>query len=158
MAFERNSFLVAKKVALQKSEFTVECNVKADCEVQKILSVSADACVQTLETMNGVLNYAGLIDLKVVFKGDDMDINTICSSCPFSSKFESDEITIGQDGFVDIKVIDFSVESVSNDSIKINVFLEQSGFVVGNQEVNTIKNSDDSVCVKYYSLYWQCKA
>lgn len=148
MAFERESFSVAKKTPLAKGDITVECNVSAGFNVSKILSVSTDGSVQTVETLNGEVNYSGAIDTKVMVMAEDGQINTICSTCPFSSKFEGEDIEGGKDAVVSVKVIDHNIESVSGDIVKIAVVLEQDGFVVGNCEVNTIDCHDDDVCFK----------
>lgn len=148
MAFEENNFYVAKKYGLAKSDFTVECNVLAGANVLKVLSLSIDGCVQSLETLNGILNFSGIVDTKIVFLTDDGQINTICYACPFSSKFESEEILTGATAFVDLKVMDYNIDSISGDSIKLSVMLQQSGFVVANKEIKTIRNDDDNVCCK----------
>lgn len=148
MAFERENFNVARKFALEKGELTVECNLTAGFNVTKVLSVSVEACAVNVETLNGVINYSGAVDTKLVLMGDDGEINTICSSCPFSSKFESEEIAPGQNAFVKVKVIDHNIESIGGEMVKVAVVLEQSGFVVYNVEVGTIACHDDDVCYK----------
>lgn len=146
MAFEENNFYVAKKYGLAKSDFTVECNVSAGANVLKVLSLSIDGCVQSLETLNGVLNYSAVVDTKIVFLTDDGQINTVCYACPFSSKFESEEITTGASACIDLKVMDYNIDSINGDNIKISVMLQQSGFIVCNKEIKTIRNDDDNVC------------
>ena len=148
MAFEENNFYVAKKYGLAKSDFTVECNVSAGANVLKVLSLSIDGCVQSLETLNGVLNYSAVVDTKIVFLTDDGQINTVCYACPFSSKFESEEITTGASACIDLKVMDYNIDSINGDNIKISVMLQQSGFIVCNKEIKTIRNDDDNVCCK----------
>ena len=89
MAFERENFNVARKVELTSSTFAVECNIATGCNVSKVLSLSVESYPQSSETLNGVINFSGVVDTKVVVMDDEGQINTICSSCPFSSKFES---------------------------------------------------------------------
>ena len=148
MAFESNNFYVAKKMNLPKSEFSVECNVGAGENVSKVLSVSLGVGKVSRETLNGVVNFSGSVDVKFVYLTDDGKINTVCSSCPFSSKFESDFIENGQCAVVKVKIIDYNIESIGGETVKIVVNLEQSGFVVANKEVKTIRNGDDDVCLK----------
>lgn len=83
MAFESNNFVVAKKTKLASSTFSVECNVAVGQNISKILSTSLCANVQSSEVLNGTVNYSGTIDTKIIFLGDDGQINTACSSCPF---------------------------------------------------------------------------
>lgn len=148
MAFESNNFYVAKKVGLPKSEFSVECNIGAGENVSKVLSVSLGCGKINSETLNGVVNFSGSIDVKLVFLTDDGQINTVCSSCPFSSKFENENIENGQTAIVKAKIIDYNIESIGGESVKIVVNLEQSGYIIANKEVKTIRNGDDDICLK----------
>ncbi len=148
MAFESNSLFVAKKVKLEKSEFTVECNIGAGQNVSKILSVSLGSCLGNSEVLNGVINYSGVIDTKIVFLSEDGQLNTVCSTCPFSSKFESENIENGQEAIINLKILDYNIESISGESIKIVVNVEQSGSIVANKEIKTIRNGDDDICLK----------
>ena len=148
MAFEREKFDVARKISLGKSAFVVECNVSAGMNVAKVLSLSVEAYVQNSEVMNGVINFSGIVDTRMVIMDEDGQINNICSSCPFSSKFENGEIENGQEAFVKVKVIDYNVESVGGETVRLAVNIEQKGFVVCNREVGSIFSRDEDVCIK----------
>ncbi len=148
MAFERENFNVAKKSNLSKGDLTVECNVSAGANVSKVLSLAVEGFVNSVEALNGVINYSGAVDTKLVIMGEDGEINTVCSTCPFSSRFESDEVESGQDAFVKVKVIDYNVESIGGEMVKVAVVLEQNGFALANKQVETIDCHDDDVCYK----------
>ena len=94
MSFEMNKFKVVKKKRLEKSEFNVECNVETSVEIEKILSVCHTANAESAEILNGVVNYAGTIDLCILYCTVDGEIGTINSSCPFTSKFEDQSIMV----------------------------------------------------------------
>lgn len=66
----------------------------------------------------------------------------------FSSKFESEDIENGQVAIINLKIIDHNIESVNGEAIKISVILEQSGCIIANKEVHSIKNDDDDMCCK----------
>ena len=149
MAFEANNFNVAKKLVLDKSEFSVECNISLGDSAQKILVSNLDVGINGSEALNGVANYSGSVDVKLVFLNDEGQINTVCSSCPFSSKFENEDIVTGQKVLVNVKVVDYTIESVNGDSVKISVMLMQSGFILSNKEIRTISNNDEDVCCRY---------
>ena len=149
MAFETKNFNVAKKLVLEKSELNVECNILLGDNVGKILATSVEANVNGNETLNGVVNYSGTIDTKIVFLNENGELNTVCNSCPFSSKFENDDIVTGQKAFLTVKVVDYSFENINGDSARLSVMLMQSGFVLSNKEVRTIASNDDNVCCKY---------
>lgn len=148
MAFEKNNFSVARKIALEKRQISVECNISAGANVEKILTLAVNACVENQEVLNGVVNFAGAIDTKLVFLGEEEQINSINSTCPFSSKFESVDIQPGQAPIIDVKVVDYHIDSVGGEMVKVTVTLEQIGFIVGNQDIGTISCHDDSVCLK----------
>ncbi len=148
MAFESNNFVVAKKTRLAKSTFTVECNVMVGQNISKILSTSLCANVLSSEVLSGTVNYSGTIDAKIIFLSEDGQINTACSSCPFSSKFESENIENGQNVSVNVKIVDFYADSISGESAKISVTLEQSATLSCNREIRSISSRDDDVCCK----------
>lgn len=145
MAFENNKFSVAKKTKLPAGDFSVECNVALGADVGKILSVGVKAFEESSETLNGVLNYSGVVDLKIIFTTADGQINCSNHSCNFSSKFESDKITTGQNAVIMLKVVDYVIESISGDSVRIVVNLEQSGDLVSQMDVETISCNDENV-------------
>lgn len=149
MAFEISNFNVAKKLVLEKSEFTVECNISLGDNAQKILASSVEAGVSGSEALNGVANYSGTVDIKIVFLNNEGEINTVCSTCPFSSKFENEDIVTGQKPLIKVKVVDYTIDSVSGDSARVSVMLMQSGFILSNKEVRTISNGNDDVCCKF---------
>lgn len=148
MLFEMNKFKVVKKKRLAKSEFNVECNVSADVEIDKILSVCHTATADNAEILNGVINYAGTIDLCVLYCTVDGEIGTINSSCPFTSKFEDEMITVGDKVGIKVEVEDYSIESVSSSNIKINCTCEQSGILICEREVFSVTTDDENICLK----------
>ena len=146
MAFEKNSMLVSQKHNLDRKEFSVECTISAGENVEKVLALCAGAFVKSSEVLDGTINYSGTVDLKLVFCNSEGFFNTVFSSCPFSSKFDSDAIEVGQDAFVTVKVLDYNVDSVQGDIVKVSVMLCQEGFTVSNKEIKTIGNGDDDEC------------
>jgi len=146
MAFEKKTFLTARKRLLEKSEFNVECNISAGVSCGKILAISAQVCVQGQEVVDKIITYSGIIDIKAVFTNEEGEIISINSSCPFSSKFESDEISSSACAFVKVDVIDYTSEIVGSDSIRVNVVLSQSGFVVNNNSNYSLYCDDEDVC------------
>ncbi len=148
MSFETNKFKVAKKKRLEKSQFVVECNVATECEIDKILSVCHTAQAETAEVLNGVINYSGTIDLCILFCTVDGEIGTINSSCPFTSKFEDADISVGDKVGIQVEVEDYSIEGVTSSNIKINCTCVQSGMLVCEREVNNVSSGDENMCLK----------
>lgn len=147
MAFLENKFLVADRMALDKKQFEVECSVEA-VGVKKVLTVSCNPLARESEVVAGVINYSGVIDLRIVFENEEGEIDKTNAVCPFSSKFENEEICMGQTANIIIKLVDFEVVSAGSGEIRVLVTLEESGFVIGNKEVKTISTDDENVCVK----------
>lgn len=148
MAFEKNNFNVARKKALEKREIVVECNISAGANVTKVLALAVNGNVTNQEVLNGNVNFSGSIDTKLVFLGDNEEISSVCANCPFSSKFESEEIEAGYEATIKVKVIDYTIDSIGGETVRATVNLEQSGFILGNQEIGTISCNDEAVCLK----------
>lgn len=146
MAFETNKFNVTKKTKLSAGDFSVECNVSVGSEIGKILSVGIKATDENYETLNGVLNYSGNIDLKLVYLTPDGEINSSCHTCNFSSKFENEEITTGTEAVINVGIIDYSIESISGDSLRIIVNLSQTAVISQEKDVDSVLCNDDDVC------------
>ena len=147
MAFETNKFRVTKKTKLSSSDFSVECNVSVGSDIGKILSVGVKATDDNYETLNGVLNYSGTVDLKLVFLTDSGEIGSSCHSCNFSSKFENEDIVTGQEAIISLSVIDYQIENISGDSVRIVVNINQSAVICEEKEVDSITCNDDDVCL-----------
>ena len=152
MSFEKNKFQVVKKKRLETSEFNVECNLPNENEIGKIFSVSHNIQVENAEVLSGVVNYNGSIDFCVIFQTVDGEIMSLNSSCPFSSKFEDATISVGDKVGIECVIENYSVDSVSNQNIKINCTVEQKGVLIFCRDVETIIPTDDDICVKSESI------
>ena len=153
MSFEKNSFKVVKKTRLQKSEFNVECNVPVEGEISKIFSACHMVEVENVEVLSGAINYTGNIDFCLLYESTGGEILTNNYSCPFSSKIESEQISVGDKVKVNAEVVDFSIDSANNSNVKINCLLAQSGVIISCKDVNTIDSSDDNICLKKEEIF-----
>lgn len=148
MSFEMNKFTVVKKKRLEKSQFNVECNIDAGAEIDKILSVCHNAQVENAEILNGVANFGGVIDVCLLYSTVDGEIGTVNSSCPFSSKFESDSIQVGDKVGIKVEVVDCRIDSVAGATVRLSCMCEQSGMLICGRDVQNVSGGDDSVCIK----------
>ena len=148
MSFEMNNFTVVKKKRLEKSQFNVECNIDANAQIDKILSICHNAQVESAEILNGVVNFSGLLDICLLYSTPDGEIGTVSSSCPFTSKFEDQNIQVGDKVGIKVEVEDCKVDSVSNSSVKLSCQCEQSGVLIMCRDVQNVSSGDDSICVK----------
>lgn len=148
MAFESNNFQVAKKFRLPKGEFTVDCSIPVEGEILKIFTVSTDVSVDTNEVLSGSVNYTGTIETCIIFALEGGEVGSTHMSCPFSSKFEDQNILVGQKAVIRVRVKDYRIDKVSNGNVNISYTLEQMGFVVANQDVQSITSNDEEISLK----------
>ncbi len=146
MTFEENNFNVVKKTKLTKGQFNVECNIAVTCA--KILTATASASVVSSEVLNGNINYAGNIDVKLVYMTEDGEIGTTNSVCPFTSSFVGENIVNGQKALISVKVVETNLESLSSDNIRLVVSLEQSGVLISSNEIHSVQSSASDICSK----------
>ena len=147
MAFESNNFTVVKKEKLNRGEFLVEGGV-ALTSPSKILSVCADAYVSSVEVLAGQVNFSGVVTMCVIYLTDEGETEKAEENVNFSSKFEGDNITAGQKALVKVKVIDCEVSAFSGDSVRLSINLEQSGEIICEKEISSIRANDDDICSK----------
>ena len=147
MSFETNKFKVVKKKQLEKSQFNVECNIETAVEIEKILSVCHNAMAENAEILNGVINYSGLIDICVLYSTVDGEIGTLNSSCPFTSKFEDQDISVGDKVLLNVNVEDYSIDEISNSNIKISCTVSQAGVLISEKEISNIFTEDENICL-----------
>ena len=148
MAFESSNFSVAKKNSLPKSELKVECNIPVEQEINKIFSITTDVNVQSNEVLIGFINFVGVIDICVIYCALDGSVGTIHTSCPFSSKIEDKNISVGQLADINVKVVDHEVQNISSSNIKLLCMIEQDGVVILNENINTIRSNAECICTK----------
>lgn len=148
MAFESNNFNVAKKIKLPTSEFNVECNISVDEQISKIFAVSSQAFVDTKEVLAGSVAYSGVIESCVVFMTENGEVGSTHTSCPFTSKFEDPQINADQKVCLRTKVLSYNITNITTTNIAITFTLKQSGFLVGNNEVQSVSTNDEDIPVK----------
>lgn len=148
MSFETNNFNVVRKTKLPKGEFNVECNIPVSSPASKILTVSTSASVASSEVISGSINYAGTIDARIVYLTEDGEICTVASSCPFTSKFDAENIASGQKAIISVKVVDHEIESLTADNIRLICNIEQSGVLISTNEIQSISSDSPDVCCK----------
>lgn len=148
MSFETKKFNVVKKKNLEKSTFNVECNIETNCEISKILSVCHTAQADSVEILNGCVNYTGYIDFCVLYLTPDGEIGTLNSSCPFTSKFEDALISVGDKIKIKVSVEDYVIESFSSSNLKINCVCEQTGILIISREIPNVDCHDEEICCK----------
>ncbi len=148
MAFENNNFKVVKKVGLPKSELNLSCKVTAEGDISKIFALSFNAYATNQEITDGVASYNGRVDICMIYQLESGEIGSTFASCPFSSKFESDNIKGGEKAIISLKEIDHSIESVVGNEATVGIVLEQQGILIQTVEHNSITSNDENMCMK----------
>ena len=138
---------VVKKEKLSRGEFSVDCLIETE-GASKILALSTQAGISSYETLNGVINFSGCVDVSVVYLKENGETDCAKACCPFTSKFEADCIKTGDKANLEVKVIETEVSSVSADGLKLVCHLEQNGQLISSQEIHSIKTEDPDVCFK----------
>lgn len=144
MAFETNKFSVIKKKRLEKSQFSVECTIDTNVDIEKILSICYTANVENVEILNGTINFGGNLDVCVIFLSTDGEIGTINSGCPFSSKFEDSQISVSDKANIKLNIDDCRVESVGGQTIKLSLVCTQIATLVTTKEVEHVESGDEN--------------
>lgn len=147
MSLEINKFSVARKKRLEKQQFSVECNISTEVEIDKILSVCHSAQVETVEVLNGTINFSGSIEVCLLYSTADGEIGTINSSCPFASKYEDKDAKVGEKVFIKVAVDEGRIETVSASNIKLVCECVQSGTIVFAGEVSKLCPGE-GICAK----------
>lgn len=155
MSFETKSFNVVRKKKLEKSDFSVECNVELAGEIEKILSVSARAQVENQEVLGGEINYAGAIDLRVIFLTSDGEIGTTSAVCPFTSKFENSDIQIGDCARISVNVVNYQIGTFNMGVLKISCQVQQEATLIENRQLSQVQPTDAHICIKEEDVFLQ---
>ncbi len=145
MAFESKTFKVARKMKLPCSDFSLECDLNFEGEMSKILHVSAQAVVKTKEVLEGIVDYTGTIESNVVYMTVNGEINSLRSSCEFASRFEDEKIQPNQKAFLNVCFKNYKIKSFSKENAVVEFVLCQSGFIVFNDDANTMSSNNPEI-------------
>ncbi len=145
MAFESNVFKTACKHKLPKSDFVVSCQITAEGEIAKVLCVSAQAMILSKEILQGSITYTGNIESCVVYTTENNEINSVTTSCPFTSKFEDEMINPQQNAVIRVCTKGSNVTNMSGNSLNVDFDLCQTGFVVCNDEIKTLSSNNTDI-------------
>ena len=148
MSFESNNFKVVRKSCLPKSELNLNCTVTAEGEIARVQAVSISAFDDNQEVSEGSITFTGHVDVCMIYSLENGEIDSAFASCPFSSKFSSDEISGGERAIIKLRVVDHSIDAVSGNEAKIGISLEQSGILISSEEVSGLSSTDDDVCLR----------
>lgn len=148
MSFETNKFGVVRKKRLNKTDFSVECNVELNADVEKILSVAAHAEVESFEVLGGEINYVGNIDLRVIYLTTDGEIGVANSTCPFTSKFENADIKAGNFAKIRLAVVNYQIGTFNMGALKISCQVQQEAILVENRDIEQVQPTDAHICIK----------
>ena len=143
-----NKFGVVKKKRLEKSQFNVECNIDVGAEIDKILSIKHIVELENVEILSGVINYAGNINLSLLFSTPDGEIGTTNATCPFTSRFENPQIAAEDVAKIHVTIIDCQPVDVSNQAVKVLCVCEQSCTLITKNEVENVVSNNENVCTK----------
>ena len=148
MAFEANNFYVAKKTILPTSDFNIECNIEINEEISSIFAVLGNVFVNTKEVLAGSVEYSGVIETCIIYMTTNNEVGSVHMACPFNSKFVDQNIMLDGKAIIFAKILGYNIAQITEKNISVNFNIEQSGFVVYNQEVESVTTKDEDMLLK----------
>lgn len=111
---------------LPPKQTAVECVLKAEegHAVKKVLCISCDTNLLSVEGISGEARYSGRVDFKALYEDVSGEVNTIAYYADFSDKIEDGSITPVSQLFCGLSVADNETASVGKDEIKLLCVIE----------------------------------
>lgn len=111
---------------LPPKQTAVECVIRADegSEIVKVLGITCDANLLSVEGVSGEARYSGRVDFKALYLGADGELNTIAYYADFNDKLEDGSITPVSQLNCALVVADNETSSVNKEEIKLVCVIE----------------------------------
>ena len=138
MVFEPNFAKVSssdrKNIGIMQSVVEVVLPIQ-DGVIDEVYSVGAKACVLNFDVVNRVIDFAGLVDLQVMYKGD-VGVSAIDYSAEFKDKYMASEDVAGE-LVLNTNVVDVNSQ-ISGNGVKIIAIIEVSIDEIITKDVNVL--------------------
>ncbi len=138
---------VSRKI-LKDVDTTIECLVNLECDeiVTKILSLNVDGVVNSSEALSGEANSNGIATISLVYVTENGLVGNASYTAPFGAKFVDLDIKPDYKVFAKVKNIESHVESINNNTVKIQCQITCCAFCLQNYEVEFIDEVDGNCC------------
>lgn len=111
---------------LPPKQTAVECNLKAenDSIIEKVLSITCDTTLLSVESVSGEARYSGRVDFKALYEDENGEMNTVAYYADFNDVLEDGSITPVSRLYCSLVVADSQTTAVSKNEIKLSCVIE----------------------------------
>ena len=143
-----DKFLAVDKKRLKDAEVMLECSVSLDSNevVSKILAVNVEGNCTQVEALTGEANANGNIVVSLVYLTEQGLVGNSVYSSPFSTKFTDALINAKSKVFGKVANIDAKVQSLNNNTAKVDCLIRLKGFCYNNEEISYLSEVSSDVC------------
>ena len=143
-----DKFLAVDKKRLKDAEVMLECSVSLDSNevVSKILAVNVEGNCTQVEALTGEANANGNIVVSLVYLTEQGLVGNSVYSSPFSTKFTDALINAKSKVFGKVANIDAKVQSLNNNTAKVDCLIRLKGFCYNNEEIPYLSEVSSDVC------------
>lgn len=113
--------------------------------IARVLAITADSSSEPSEAFTGEVRFAGKVEFKVLFVGDEGKSHETEHSAEFSDKLESELITSAHSPSVESTVIDVDVTTVSGGEIRLAAVVETKAWANDERELRYLAEADEYV-------------
>ncbi len=145
-----DKFLAVNKKRLKDLDTNIECSVSLDSDesVSKILAVNAEANCTQVEALTGEASVNGNVLISLVYVTEQGLIGNSAYTAPFSTKIADECITPVTKVVFKVCVADAKVQSLSNNTAKVDCYVKLNAFCFNNDEINYLSGASSDVCTK----------
>ena len=140
--------MIAHKTEKVTKQTSVECLVNVDGELEKVLAITGNADISSVELFEKEARVNGDIVLSVLYKTTDDQINTVTTNCSFQDTLKNDVIMPEQKAFARAKLLGINPTSAEGSTVKLVAMVETVLDLAENNQVESYSCQDESVCIK----------
>lgn len=149
-AFDKFCTMKRRLVGVEQVHEECLISIENGDEPKKILSVSASSEIENLNS-GSETTVNGKVTFNLIYLLEDNMVNSQVSVCPFTVRVNGE--TSGYT-YADSKIIEKSVESISGNNVKILVTVEVCVYEIVSNEVLSLNETREDVCLKEKELEW----
>ncbi len=134
------------KKRLSAAQIVAECRLTPDSvKISKVLAISAEAAVDSFESLSGEANFSGSVSFKVIFVDEEGKNHCIDHSTPFHDKMTDGSITPSLKCMASAAVMDTDTVSVSPGEIRLATVVEITAEAILCERAEFLKSAGSDV-------------
>ena len=136
---------------LGEHQFVVDVSMQKMDEggISKVLSATSDASINEIEMLNGEAHYSGEIVFNLLYVDENGENHVLSESVDISGKIEDEQITPTMKPVYTLEVVEIKVNSVGDDTVKLNATLNLKLDAMQAEEVDEVIVDSPSVEVNH---------